>query len=456
LSISLGLSVAFQLAKYISSFLPLNLFLRILNLVSFLPISFFFIMTVTRSTANGAGASGSNPSIPNGLSPEMTAMMQFMQGMMQTHQQQMTAQQLQMENQQQQATLLREGLITAQQATTVVLEKVTAPREARTGTAADFKKMNPAMFSGTESPLEAEKWITDVTNLLAIAKIPAEDQVEVVKILFTDVARSWWLAEEDLLTKPIAWEKFTESFFERFFPETAKQDMEQQFTSLKQYDKSVDAYAAEFLRLSRFAPHMVAEEKHRARRFRLGLQWDIQQSIAPLQLNTYSGVLEAARQIENVVVRRNKSRSQNKSGKRPHPQANENTVRADEQKLNPPAKRQLQLPAPPIVCGFCKKNGHYQRDCRLANGQCLICGSGDHQLIDCPRYRPKNNVPALPTPPVRQNPVQGGRGAPLPPQQQRFNQAQRAIGAGRGAGQAGQGARQVYQLAAAPVGMAGN
>src|ERR1700722_11125298 len=115
--------------------------------------------------------------------------------------------------------MLREGMLAAQQATTGVLERVTAPREARTGTAANFKKLNPSMFFGTESPLEAERRITDVTNLLSIAKVPAEDQVEVVKILFTGVARSWWLAEEDLLTKPIAWEKFTESFFDRFFPE---------------------------------------------------------------------------------------------------------------------------------------------------------------------------------------------------------------------------------------------
>ena len=48
-------------------------------------------------------------------------------------------------------------MLAAQEATTVVLEKVTAPREARSGTAADFKKLNPAMFVGTESPHEAER-----------------------------------------------------------------------------------------------------------------------------------------------------------------------------------------------------------------------------------------------------------------------------------------------------------
>ena len=185
-------------------------------------------MTQTRSTANGAGSSRSNPQVPEvpAPSPEVAAMMQFMHGMMQAHQQQMTVHQAQMTNQQLQTTMLREGLLAAQEATTVVLEKVTAPREARTGSAADFKKLSPAMFVGTESPLEAERWITDVANLLKVAKVPAEDQVEVIQILLTDVARTWWLAEEDLLTQPITWKQFTESFFERFFPKTARRDME--------------------------------------------------------------------------------------------------------------------------------------------------------------------------------------------------------------------------------------
>jgi len=38
--------------------------------------------------------------------------------------------------------------------------------------------------------------------------------------------------------------------------------MEQQFINLRQESRMVDEYAAEFLRLSRFAPYMLAEEKY--------------------------------------------------------------------------------------------------------------------------------------------------------------------------------------------------
>ena len=84
----------------------------------------------------------------------------------------------------------------AQKVTTAALDKVVTSREQKTGNISDFRKLQPAVFRGTEKPLEAEQWITDMTNLLEAAKIPAADQVNVIKVQFSDVARTWWLAEE--------------------------------------------------------------------------------------------------------------------------------------------------------------------------------------------------------------------------------------------------------------------
>ena len=63
-------------------------------------------------------------------------------------------------------------------------------------------------------------------NLLNAAHVPAEDQVEVVKVQLADLARTWWLAEEERL-------RFYESFYERFIPKTARREMEQQFINLR-------------------------------------------------------------------------------------------------------------------------------------------------------------------------------------------------------------------------------
>jgi len=42
--------------------------------------------------------------------------------------------------------------------------------------------LQPAEFSGTEKPLDAEQWLIDMTDLLKAARILGENQVEVAKI----------------------------------------------------------------------------------------------------------------------------------------------------------------------------------------------------------------------------------------------------------------------------------
>ena len=187
-----------------------------------------------RGTRNGAGTSQDGPNRDN------DGMMRILQGMMQS--------------QQQQTELLRQGLLVT-------------PREQRPGNVSDFRRLQPAIFSGTEKPLDAEQWLIDTTDLLKAARVPDENQVEVAKIQLKDVARTWWLAEEATLEKPITWDQFSKGFYERFFPATAQRDMEEQFIRLQQQNQSVDEYVAKFLRLSRFAPYMVADEEKRASRF---------------------------------------------------------------------------------------------------------------------------------------------------------------------------------------------
>ena len=103
------------------------------------------------------------------------------------------------------------------------MEKVTASgSQARPSTVSDFRRLHPTIFTG-EEPLDAEQWLIDTENLLIIAHVPEADRADVVKIQLTRVARSWWLAH---LQKPICWEKFSETFLAKFFPDTAKIEIE--------------------------------------------------------------------------------------------------------------------------------------------------------------------------------------------------------------------------------------
>ena len=57
--------------------------------------------------------------------------------------------------------------------------------------------------------------------------------MKVAKIQLKDVARTWWLAEEARLEKPISWDQFLKGFYKRFFPATTQKEMEKQFIRLQ-------------------------------------------------------------------------------------------------------------------------------------------------------------------------------------------------------------------------------
>ena len=95
----------------------------------------------------------------------------------------------------------------------------------------------------------------------------------------------------------------SEIFLEKFFPETAKIDMERKFVNLQQESRSVDDYVAEFTRLSRFALHFIADDRDRARRFEQGLSLEVQKQLSTSLFTTYAEILNAGRRHEQVSGR---------------------------------------------------------------------------------------------------------------------------------------------------------
>ena len=193
---------------------------------------------------------------------------------------------------------------------------------------------------------------------------------------------------------------------------------------------------------------MVADEEKRASRFQQGLKMDVQMYLIPQQLKTYSQVLSIAREVERGLEKKSENQVQNKSVKRPFQLMNEEDAAWT---INGPiVKRPFQPSLPQIICNFCHKPGHYRKDCRMANGLCLACGTGSHAIRDCPFRRVGNTTPVrpvLPAPPLRRNPEPVDRRAPFPPQQ--YDQPQRGprtrVDHGKG---------QVYNMSAEASGKA--
>ena len=65
---------------------------------------------------------------------------------------------------------------------------IAAPKEQRSGNVSDFRWLHPTIFNREEKPLDAERWLIDVRDLLKVARVPEENQVEVAKIQLKDIA----------------------------------------------------------------------------------------------------------------------------------------------------------------------------------------------------------------------------------------------------------------------------
>jgi hypothetical protein len=179
----------------------------------------------------------------------------------------------------------------------------------------EFQRLSPSAFLGAEEPIEAERWINEMQKIFAIIKCKDDEKVAFATFMLKAEAHDWWQVEQESHeeAKTYTWEEFKEAFLENFFPSAMKAQKEAEFVNLKQGSRTVAQYAAEFVRLSKYAPGMATTESARARKFEEGLRIKIKQQVATLCLRTYRAVVDRAiiaerTQNEAQQIRENQQR----------------------------------------------------------------------------------------------------------------------------------------------------
>ncbi|XP_028113870.1 uncharacterized protein LOC114311899 [Camellia sinensis] len=163
----------------------------------------------------------------------------------------------------------------------------------------EFKKMKPLVFHGGIEPLKAEAWVLGIEKLFEVFPYTEAQKVQLAAFTLEDDARRWWMLVRDD-NKDVTWARFLEIFHEKYFPQCVWDIKVSEFMELKQGNKSIAKYEAQFTKFARFAPHMVDTDYKKARQFKGGLRDPILNKINVLKLQTYVDVLDRA-----LIAKRN-------------------------------------------------------------------------------------------------------------------------------------------------------
>ncbi|MQL79493.1 hypothetical protein Taro_011943 [Colocasia esculenta] len=92
----------------------------------------------------------------------------------------------------------------------------------------------------------------------------------------------------------VGWDEFVRLFRAKFVPEHIQDKMEQEFLSLTQGSMTVLEYEARFAELSKYAPHIVADERRKAKKFVMGLRPSLRTRLVAFDHHTLEQALSVA------------------------------------------------------------------------------------------------------------------------------------------------------------------
>ncbi|MQL71406.1 hypothetical protein Taro_003734 [Colocasia esculenta] len=161
-----------------------------------------------------------------------------------------------------------------------------------------FKRMTPPSFKGESDPLLAESWMREIEKIFRAIRCPDEDKVTLATYMLQERADVWWSSllrtrfEDGAVV--VAWDAFVRLFRAKFVPEHVQEKMEQEFLSLTQGSMTVLEYEARFSELSKYAPHIVEDERRKTKKFVMGLKPSLRTRLVAFDHRTLDEALSAA------------------------------------------------------------------------------------------------------------------------------------------------------------------
>ncbi|MQM02128.1 hypothetical protein Taro_034898, partial [Colocasia esculenta] len=189
----------------------------------------------------------------------------------------------------------------------------------------------------------------------------------------------------------VAWDEFVRLFWAKFVPEHVQDKMEQEFLSLAQGSMTMLEYEARFSELSKYAPHIVADERRKTKKFMMGLKPSLRTRLVAFDHRTLDEALGAACRQEGEMEQylEEKKASQRRPAATFQRQDKKKAVYQTQQRSVAVGSSQVPSVRSPGVkkeCPHCGKT-HGGTECWMITGKCFKCGSSDHKIKDCPRLQ---------------------------------------------------------------------
>uniref|UniRef100_A0A2N9GWU7 RNA-directed DNA polymerase n=1 Tax=Fagus sylvatica TaxID=28930 RepID=A0A2N9GWU7_FAGSY len=189
----------------------------------------------------------------------------------------------------------------------------------------EFRKQNPPTFAGATDPMVAENWLLKMEKLLKVLHCTDSQKVEYATFALEGPTERWWAGTEVLLKEELG--------------ENAR-------VTWDKGSMTVEEYAAKFIDLSRFAPHLIPDEHEKVMKFQKGLNDKIRPHILAAGVNTLSETVKRAMRLEEDFKYNHGS---DESGKK--------------QWSIWFSTRHEGQPCAIKLCYTCKQPGHYARVC---------------------------------------------------------------------------------------------
>jgi hypothetical protein len=156
-------------------------------------------------------------------------------------------------------------------------------------------------FDGSGTPMDASSWLRNMERYMGASVMTPEDKVVYVAFQLKGLADVWWEGVHAAWTPahgPPTWDVFVNQFTAKYYPSSFREKMDVALRNIKQGNKTVDEYDAEFSKIVHFVDHINQNEPEKARMFFEGLNSRYRHVMGVNRPLDYFSVVEQARGLE--------------------------------------------------------------------------------------------------------------------------------------------------------------